>query len=457
MTTGETLESIVFRAETALMACLLTDPRERDELLAAIDWDWMLDPKHAAIGRAMQAVDESGKGIDPTTIATELRQRGQWGTYITASDMSRILSGFFAVGNGSIYLGQVRDYDTLRKAERAGEEITAAARSGMPSDKLVALAAKKVDALAANVDRHDTIDLTQAMGKALEAMRDRMASPGGDVMGCSGLKALDAGTAGGLRANQLTILAARPSVGKSSLACQYAVHTAKEIGPVLFVTLEMTWAELTERIIVQGAEVDFGRVRDGTLTDREAETMVLSASRLSGIPLDVMDAPTITVRDIIAKARSVKRKHGALSLVVIDYLQLLTPDNPRLPRQEQVSQMSRELKNGAKSLECPIICLAQLNRDSEKNSRAPKLSDLRESGAIEQDADNVMFLWRPNDQEREAVEIIVAKQRSGPIGKVPLKWEGRRVVFTSASEATRFTEFDAHNDFGFEPTEEQPA
>lgn len=450
MSTGETVEAIVLRAESALMACLLTDPRERDELLGAIDWDWLIEPKHAAIGRAMQAVEQEGQGIDPTTIAAELRQRGQWDTYITAHDMSRILSGFFSVGNGSIYLGQVRDYDTMRKAEKAGEEITAAARSGMPSDKLVALAARKVDALAMNVDRHETIDITQAMGKALEAMRQRMDAPGGDVMAAAGITALDAGTAGGLRANQLTILAARPSVGKSSLACQYAVHTARNHGPVLMVTAEMTWAELAERIVVQEAEVDFGRVRNGTLTRGEAEQMVAAGGDLSGIPLDVMDAPTITVRDIIAKARSVKRKRGGLSLVVIDYLQLLTPDNPRLPRQEQVSQMSRELKNGAKSLECPILCLAQLNRDSEKNSRAPKLSDLRESGAIEQDADNVMFLWRPDDQQKDAVEVVVAKQRSGPTGKVPLKWGGRHVRFDSAGEAARFTECDAHNNYGFE-------
>lgn len=449
---SESLTDIVMRAEKALMACLLLCPADRAEILPAVDWAWMLDPKDAAIGRAMAKLEASGKTIDPTTIAAELLDAGHWDTLVSGSDISKIMSRYFTPGNGPVYVGQIRDYATLQMAEKAGEEITAAARSGMPTDKVVAMAAKKIDALTANMDQHETIDLASAIGKTLESLRLRMTDPVGDIMGASGIDGLDHGTAGGLRANQLTILAARPSVGKSSLACQYATASSQK-GPVLFVTLEMTWMELAERMLVQNADVDFGRVRDGSITEDERQRLVESSANIRDMPLHVMDAANVTVREIVAKARSIKRKAGGLKLVVIDYLQLLTPDNPRLPRQEQVATMSRDLKNGAKSLECPILCLAQLNRESEKNNRAPRLSDLRESGSIEQDADVVQFLWRPDDRERDKVEIVIAKQRNGPVGKVPLKWDGRRVRFDAVDGPARFTEFDAHNDFGFEPME----
>lgn len=436
---------IAMRAEECLLSCLLTSEDARAETLSLVECAWLQDARHVAVVQALRALEQRQKPVDPTTVAAMLAELGQWGTVFTATDMARLLGRYFIAGNAHVYLAQVRDFATLLAAEKAGQEITAAARSGMPTDKLLELAASKVDALTDTADSGETIEFQKSMGETLELIRERMRLPGGDIMAWSGIDSLDRGTHGGLRANQLTILAARPSVGKSSLACQYATASAEK-GPVLFVTLEMTSQELTERILVQRARVDFSRLRDGTQSPQDLDCLVNAASELAGVTMEVMDASRVTVQDVIAKARSIKRRKGKLSLVVIDYLQLLTPDDRRAPREQQVAGMTRELKNGAKALSCPILCLAQMNRELEKLNRAPRLSDLRESGAIEQDADNVLLMWRPDDREREKVEVIVAKQRNGPAGKCELKWSGRNVVFCEQDRPTGFAELSTWND-----------
>lgn len=436
---------IAMRAEECLLSCLLTSEDARAETLSLVECAWLQDARHVAVVQALRALEQRQKPVDPTTVAAMLAELGQWGTVFTPTDMARLLGRYFVAGNAHVYLAQVRDFATLLAAEKAGQEITAAARSGMPTDKLLELAASKIDALTDTADSGETIEFQQSMGETLELIRERMRSPGGDIMAWSGIDSLDRGTHGGLRANQLTILAARPSVGKSSLACQYATASAEK-GPVLFVTLEMTSQELTERILVQRARVDFGRLRDGTQSPQDLDSLVNAASELAGVTMEVMDASRVTVQDVIAKARSIKRRRGKLSLVVIDYLQLLTPDDRRAPREQQVAGMTRDLKNGAKALSCPILCLAQMNRELEKLNRAPRLSDLRESGAIEQDADNVLLMWRPDDREREKVEVIVAKQRNGPAGKCELKWSGRHVVFSEQERPTGFAELSTWND-----------
>lgn len=443
--TTEAVCDIAMRAEQCLLSCLILSEDARAEALSLVECAWLQDARHVAIVQALRAIESKQKTADPSMVAAVLAEQGQWGTLVTSTDMSRLLGRYAIPGNVHVYLAQVKDFATLMACEKAGQEITAAARSGMPTDKLLQLAVDKVDALTEQADSGETIDFQRSMGETLEVIRERMRSPGGDIMATAGIDSLDRGTHGGLRANQLTILAARPSVGKSSLACQYATASAEK-GPVLFVTLEMTSQELTERILVQKARVDFGRLRDGTQSPQDLECLVHAASELAGLTMEVMDASRVTVQDVIAKARAIKRRRGGLSLVVIDYLQLLSPDDRRAPREQQVAGMTRDLKNGAKALKCPILCLAQMNRELEKLNRAPRLSDLRESGAIEQDADNVLLMWRPDDREREKVEVIIAKQRNGPAGKCELRWSGRNVVFAEQERPTGFAELSTWND-----------
>jgi replicative DNA helicase len=237
---------------------------------------------------------------------------------------------------------------------------------------------------------------------------------------------------GGLHKSELIILAARPSMGKTALAMNMAEHVAVRCQkPVLFVSLEMSAIELGDRLLCSAARVNSKRLRNGTITNSERELLVQTAAEISQAPLFVDDTPSRNMTEIAATARRLKRRED-LALVVIDYLQLIEPDNLKDPRQEQVSRIARRLKGMSRELEIPVMCLAQLNRQAEvsKDNR-PRLSHLRESGAIEQDADVVMFVHREeyyqtNDQARAEVagraELIVQKQRNGPIGDVPLAW-----------------------------------
>lgn len=248
---------------------------------------------------------------------------------------------------------------------------------------------------------------------------------------------------GGLHGSELIILAARPSMGKTALAMNIAEHAAlQENSPTLFVSLEMAAIELGDRLLCSVSRVNSSRLRNGTITNEDRRKLMEKAAEISQAPLYVDDSPSRTMTEIAAAARRIKRRDG-LGLIVIDYLQLIEPDNPRDPRQEQVAKIARRLKGLARELDVPVLCLSQLNRQAEASKdNKPKLSHLRESGAIEQDADVVMFVHREeyyqtNDEDRARVageaDLIIAKQRNGPIGDVKLTWLRDFTRFESAS------------------------
>jgi replicative DNA helicase len=243
-------------------------------------------------------------------------------------------------------------------------------------------------------------------------------------------------------------------MGKTALAMNIAEHVAMKLKlPVLFVSLEMSAIELADRMLCSVAEVNGARLRNGTISKDDRKRLVAKAAEMSDAPLFVDDSPSRTVTEIAAAARRIKRRENALGLIVVDYLQLIEPDNPSDPRQEQVAKMARRLKGLAREVQVPVLCLAQLNRQAEvaKENR-PRLSHLRESGAIEQDADVVMFVHREeyyrtgDDREQFAgqAEIIIAKQRNGPIGDVDLVL--RKEFTRFANPATQhYDEFEKFN------------
>ena len=238
---------------------------------------------------------------------------------------------------------------------------------------------------------------------------------------------------GGLHGSELVILAARPSMGKTAFAmniCENVVIKSRK--PTLFISLEMAAIELIERMLCSVARVNGHRLRNGSLAADDRKRLVKISGELSTVPLYIDDSPTRNVSEIAGAARRIKRKENGLGLIVIDYLQLIQPDSANDPRQEQVAKMARRLKGIARELNTPILCLSQLNRQAEDSKdHRPKLSHLRESGAIEQDADVVMFVHReayyhkgdPDSgvSETEA-QIIIEKQRNGPTGDVELNW-----------------------------------
>jgi replicative DNA helicase len=241
-------------------------------------------------------------------------------------------------------------------------------------------------------------------------------------------------------------------MGKTAFAMNIAENVViKSRKPVLFISLEMAAIELIERMLCSVARVNGHRLRNGTLAADDRKRLVKVAGELSTVPLFIDDSPTRNVSEIAGAARRIVRREGSLSLIVIDYLQLIQPDSSSDPRQEQVAKMARRLKGLARELKVPILCLSQLNRQTESSGdHRPKLSHLRESGAIEQDADVVMFVHRESyykkgtpeeaETEKDAV-IIIEKQRNGPTGDVELLWERDFTRFSDRAPE-RYSEFD---------------
>jgi replicative DNA helicase len=240
----------------------------------------------------------------------------------------------------------------------------------------------------------------------------------------------------GFQPGEMIVLAARPSVGKSTLALNIAEHVAVDLNqPVAFFSLEMSKEELSLRLLSSRAEVDGQRLRKGALSEKEARHTIETAHFLSGFPLYVDDTPGLRVLDLRAKARRLAVRHG-IQLVLIDYLQLMSAPGAE-NRQVEVANISRGIKALARELRVPVVAVAQLRRESVEHKR-PRLSDLRESGAIEQDADVVMLMNRV-EEEANLVELIIAKQRNGPTGILSLTWQ---------REFTRFRPFSPREAVG---------
>ena len=297
----------------------------------------------------------------------------------------------------------------------------------------------KVAATVADIQtrsaKGEAVPIRTAVGDALREIESRLF--GQTRLGVeTGFPVLDR-MLSGLRAGQLTILAARPSVGKSALAGNIAANVAeKHNGRILFASLEMSQLELIERMLSSRSGIDHQKMRVGDLTPVQRSAIVQNAARVAEWDIAIDDRANLTVADVIAQARRKQRKTG-LDLIVIDYLQLIQPADRRAPRQEQVASIARALKLAAKSLKVPVLCLAQLNRQADNASEPPRLAHLRESGAIEQDADNVLFIHRATIEgagDKTKAELIIAKQRNGPTGSVNLLWEARVVTFLESAE-----------------------
>jgi replicative DNA helicase len=258
----------------------------------------------------------------------------------------------------------------------------------------------------------------------------------------SGFRDLDTLTFGFQRA-EMIVLAARPSMGKTSLALNMAEAAAMpkkgEPATTLIFSLEMSAPQLALRMLCARARVNMKLLRDGLLSKNGSEQseLIKAADDFSKSPLFIDDSSHLSIMELRAKARRVHARHK-LGFVIVDYLQLLSPTDPRVPREQQVAEASRGLKALAKELNVPVLVLSQLNRSSEKDNRTPRLSDLRESGSIEQDADVVLMLARPKDADEkfqvatDSAELIVAKQRNGPVGELKL---------TFLRDITRFENF----------------
>lgn len=433
-------------AERGVLGSVLLDPEVLDDVALVIREEDFYLPAHQALFQQLLAMHAEGKQIDVTLLTDRLQRAGLLDSIGGVPYLVEVVEAVPTAANAGYYAEIVRDRATLRAMIHAGTEIVRDAfDQSLEARDLLSRAEERVLSILDRRGGAETSPLSKVLSDAMDRI-DRRKQRGGQIGGVStGFVELDT-VIDGLHESELIIIAARPSMGKTAFATNIAEHIAlQEQLPALFFSLEMSRLELADRLLCSRARVNGQRLRKGTVSQADMKKLIDAAGELSRAPLYIDDTPSRTITEIGAVARRLKKRHG-LGLIVIDYLQLIEPDNPKDPRQEQVAKIARRLKALARELKVPLLCLAQLNRQADmgKEGHRPRLSHLRESGAIEQDADVVMFVHREEyyaqkeeDKKRLAgqAEIMVAKQRNGPVDDVKLAW---------LSDYTRFENLAAH-------------
>lgn len=382
----------------------------------------------AAVFATLQAMHGDNRKIDMGLLVRALEADGTLAQIGGTAGLAQMIQEVPTWRHAEHYAGIVREKSARRRLLDAGVRAMQAAHDvGTPIADLVAMMETAVASIETTPHSQGVATAQEAAVEFLDYLQSLEGDQCGGVM--TGVETLDTDT-GGLHPGELTILAARPGVGKTALAMQIACHAADRDRLVYYASLEMSPRELAGRQACGDANVSLQEVRAGRLNEDDRRALVSAANRFGLRSLVIDKRPELTVYDIRRAARKLKRQ--GLSMVVVDYLQLVRPADRRIPRHEAVGQMTRDLKELARELEIPLLVLCQLNRESEKDGK-PKLSHLRESGSIEQDADAVWLLTphAPKADEPHNTELLIAKNRNGHRGRIRLDWDARRTRFAA--------------------------
>lgn len=434
-------------AETSVLGAIMLAERWIDTISVDVHLqpDDFYRPRHRLIFAAMLQLQSASEPIDTLTVAARLTETGQLEEAGGRDYIETLVEGIPAIGNTKQYGQIVKENSLLRGLLRASQMIqeSIATREGDPKE-LLELAQQRVFEVAQDSQSGELVQLSEILHEELEKL-EKQALEGNALTGTpTGFRDLDELT-GGLQPGNLIIVAARPSMGKSTLAMNIAENAAMRGFPVAIFSLEMSKSELAQRFLSSIAKIDGDAMRKGKLPKNKWPDVMRAADELSKTPLWIDDSSDINILELRAKAR---RLHGkamgtnpdgkGLGLVIVDYLQLLRANDGRDSRVEQVAQMSRGLKILARELNVPVIAVSQLSRAVESRTPPrPQLSDLRESGQIEQDADVVSFIYREEYYLREESErpgiadVIVAKHRNGPVADVELTFMNRFPKFSN--------------------------
>jgi len=413
-------------AEQCVLGSMLRDNVVIGDVLQILRPDNFYLDAHQKICQAVTALYDQGHPVDLVVLAEELKTRKQIEDIGGYAYLGQLWDAAPTAANAEYYARIVRDKAIIRHLIHSSNEILRDAYDqAMPADELLESAERKVLDIAEMGITGQTFTLAQALTEAYDRIDTRQQNDQTSISGLpTGFIDLDEKTAG-LQNSELIIMAARPSHGKTALAMNVARHVAVEDNqPVFVVSLEQSRIELAERLLCCQARVDSHKLRKGHLSSEDMQKLIEAGGILRNALLFIDDTPGQGMLRIAANARRLKLREK-IKLVVIDYLQLIEPDNRRDSRQEQVAHISRRLKFLARELQIPVMALAQVNRSSEdRTDHKPRLADLRESGSIEQDADTVMLLHRPEmyepGQHEGILEIHIAKQRNGPTGEITL-------------------------------------
>ncbi len=443
-------------AEMGVLGSILLLPEVCDDLASILRDDDFYDDANRKLFSHLRGMHDEGEKIDVTLLVSRLRKAEEFEAIGGAAYLGRLATSVPNAAHAVYYAKIVAEKATYRKLIEAGTDILRDAYDQTHEARdLVAQAEQRVFSIMDGRSTQTVSSISDILHKAMDRIDARMCDDHSEGTIETGYIDFDAMT-GGFHEGELIILAARPSMGKTAFAMNIAENISMSSRvPALFVSLEMSGIELADRMLCSLARVNGHKLRAGDITAEERARLVQKANEISQAPFYVDDSPSRTVSEIAAGARRIVRRDGSLGLIVIDYLQLIEPDNPRDPRQEQVAKIARRLKGMAREIKVPVLCLSQLNRQAEEGKdHRPRLSHLRESGAIEQDADVVMFVHREEyyqrGEEREQyagqAEIIIAKQRNGPVGEVELTWEKQYTRFQNKAP-DRHDEFDEYAEY----------
>jgi len=413
-------------SEESVLGAMLLSESSISDVLDILRVDDFYRPAHRFVFQAIVSLFGRGEPSDLTTVTDELRRLGHLEDAGGKAYLFDLVNSVPAASNAAYYARVVEETSLLRRLIEATQDAAALAyESGDDVDSIVDRVEQMVFSVAQRRlgDRFSHIrDLLHEHLEQVEALQLQ----GTGITGVpTGFVDLDQLTSG-LQKSNLAIIAARPSFGKTSMALNIAQSAATNHNvPVAIFSLEMSKLELIQRLVCAEALVDVHKLRTGRLTDNDWSRLANAVGRLADAPIYIDDTEAVTVLEIRAKARRLKQKSG-LGLVIVDYLQLMAGPRRSENRQQEISEISRSLKILARELDVPVIACSQLSRAVEqRHDKRPMLADLRESGAIEQDSDLVMFIYRdevyhPDSQDKGTAEVILAKHRNGPVGSVKL-------------------------------------
>jgi replicative DNA helicase len=448
MTTETTLERPLpqnIEAERSVLGAVLMDNHALNTAIEKLRPDDFFLDQHRRIFIQMIELGEAQQSIDLVTLSEQLRRKGDLEAAGGPAYIAQLVDGMPRISHLEHHARIVKEKALLRNLIHSTHAIQQTALDAeQDADAILDQAESSIFQLAEDRVRQGLVSMKSVVDENFEKL-EKIITEGKRITGlATGYAQLD-GLTSGLQPSELIVLAARPSVGKTALA----LNLAENIGlrqniPLAIFSLEMSKESLLMRLLASVGRVDGHKFRTGHLSKEDWRGMTQSLGDLSQSPIWIDDSGSATVSEIGAKSRRLKRDRG-LSMIIIDYLQLIAGRGRFSNRNEEVSSITRGLKGLAKELKIPVLVLSQLTRAPEREERSPQLSDLRESGAIEQDADTVLFIHRPNlfkkkgevtDEERAQTELKIAKQRNGPVDRIPFVFLGKFTRFEESAEGS---------------------
>ena len=434
-------------AEQSVLGGLMLDGQAWDRIADILLPDDFYRPAHRLIFGAMRDLANELQPLDVVTVSEHLRSRGMVEKTGGPAYLAELAESTPAAANIAAYAEIVRERATMRKLLAAANDIGESVfePAGRSAAELLDNAETAVFGISEELlEGTGPREVSPLLTAAMERVEELSRSGGGLTGLATGFMDLDARTAG-LQDSDLVVIAGRPSMGKTSLAVNIAEYVVMsdqtKAGAVVIFSLEQPAEQLVLRILSSMAAVEHDRLRRGQVHDHDWPALGSALQQLKGKPLYIDDSPALTPNDVRARVRRVAREAGGVKLIIVDYMQLMRMHGKVENRTLEISEISRGLKALAKEMRCPMVALSQLNRSLEnRENKRPRMSDLRESGAIEQDADVILFIYRdeiynPENLEKKGIaEIIIGKQRNGPVGTLELTFEGQLTKFENYTD-----------------------